>query len=153
MAVNFTSSGRRSRGNLAPLASINVTSLLDITMVLLISFMIIAPTLQSGIAVDLPEVVESSALDSKDNPLVLSVGKGASGSGIRLMLNDESLEVGELRDRLMAEKSRRREVVLVIKGDKSVPWQEMAQVLGAVQASGIAGMSLVTMPTEAPPSE
>ena len=148
MAGSFSSSSRRSRGNLTPLASINVTSLLDITMVLLISFMIIAPTLQSGIAVDLPEVEESSALETKDSPLVLSVAKGKDGSGVQLMLNEEGVALDRLRDRLVAERERRREVVLVVKGDKSVPWQEMAQVLGAVQASGIAGMSLVTEPTE-----
>lgn len=57
----------RSRGRMPQEATINVTSLLDLTMVLLISFMIIAPTLQNGIEVDLPEVEEADALDVRSS--------------------------------------------------------------------------------------
>ena len=57
--------GRRSRRRVRPNAEINMTSLIDIMLVLLIVFMIAAPMLTSGVAVDLPQA-ESSPLPGQD---------------------------------------------------------------------------------------
>jgi biopolymer transport protein TolR len=123
-----------------------VTSLLDITMVLLISFMIIAPTLQSGINVDLPEVEDAEAIDTKATSVLLSVALDKENGSARILINEEPVALESLRSRLEKEHRLNPRVSLVVQGDKGVPWQDMAAVIGAVQASGIQGMSLVTIP-------
>jgi len=145
MALNLSSS-RRSRSRLSSHATINVTSLLDITMVLLISFMIIAPTLRSGITMDLPEVEDSTAVDTKETSVVVSVSveKGSGKAVVRV--DDETVAIKDLRETLADLHKARPKASLLVQGDKSVPWQDMAEVIGAVQASGMPGMSLLTVP-------
>ena len=150
MAANFSSS-RRSRSRLAPNATINVTSLLDITMVLLISFMIIAPTLKSGIAMDLPEVADATALDTKAEAVVVSVSLGSGEEGVVVRIDDDEVPLADLRDRLRDLHVDQPKLSLMVQGDKSVPWESMAKVIGAVEASGIPGMSLVTIPPKKTP--
>lgn len=150
MSANFSSS-RRGRGRLAPNASINVTSLLDITMVLLISFMIVAPTLKSGITMDLPEVSDATPVDSKESAVVVSVALGAGAEGVTVLIDDEEVSVDDLRERLQDLHAQKPKMTLMVEGDKSVPWEDMAKVIGAVEASGIPGMSLVTVPPKKTP--
>jgi biopolymer transport protein TolR len=54
--------------------------------------------------------------------------------------------LADLRDRLRDLHVEQPKLSLMVQGDKSVPWESMAKVIGAVEASGIPGMSLVTIP-------
>ena len=65
MAVNLNSGGGRHRpGRTRPMAEINVTPLVDVMLVLLIVFMVAAPLLTVGVAVDLPETAADPDADS-----------------------------------------------------------------------------------------
>ena len=64
--------GRRKR---KPMGDINVTPLVDVMLVLLIVFMVTAPLLTTGVAVDLPRA-ESSPLPGQDEPLSVTVDAG-----------------------------------------------------------------------------
>ena len=60
-------------GNSGPtdaIASINVTPLVDVMLVLLVIFMVTAPIIQQGVQVDLPKV-SGSPIASQDPPLVV----------------------------------------------------------------------------------
>ncbi len=127
------------------IATINVTSLLDITMTLLIAFMIVAPTLNYGIDVQLPEV-EAKAVKTEKDPLVVSVS--LTGGKPSVFLGERKISVDELSRSLAERKATQPDVVVVIQGDKNVSWETMAEVIGAVQRSGVEGVSLLTTPPD-----
>lgn len=139
---------RRGRARMAvkPMASINVTSLLDICMVLLIAFMIVAPALNYGLDVRLPEV-QATAVETQDTAKVISVKY--DNSATKIMLGNEVVDLDSLGDKLdsaMKSLVAGRKLSVVIQGDRTVPWEEMAKVIGVVQRSGVEGVSLLTTP-------
>lgn len=71
ISSSYRSSSRRgSRRN----ADINITNLMDVMMVLLVVFMVAAPLMTSGIALDLPKV-GGKALEGKETSINISVDK------------------------------------------------------------------------------
>jgi biopolymer transport protein TolR len=95
MAGSFAPSGaerigRRGRRRVRPTAEINMTSLIDVMLVLLIVFMIAAPMLTSGVAVDLPQA-ESSPLPGQDEPLSVTVDRAG-----KIWLQDSEITLEEL---------------------------------------------------------
>lgn len=145
MAGEIFSSSRRFRRRMAPVATINVTSLLDIAMVLLISFMVVTPAFQNAIEVNLPEV-DSSAVPSQERAVVLSVTFDKSSNASRIYFGEQEVSLDTLNKMLADAKEKKADVSLIVQGDKTVPWNDMAAVLGAIQSSGIERMSLATVP-------
>lgn len=145
MAGEIFSSSRRFRRRMAPVATINVTSLLDIAMVLLISFMVVTPAFQNAIEVNLPEV-DSSAVPSQERAVVLSVTFDKLSNASRIYFGEQEVSLDTLNKMLADAKEKKPDVSLIVQGDKTVPWNDMAAVLGAIQSSGIERMSLATVP-------
>lgn len=71
----------RKHGRRKPMAEINVVPYIDVTLVLLIIFMITTPMLQTGVEVDLPQA-ESKTVESEGEgnnpPIVISIKEQAS---------------------------------------------------------------------------
>ena len=65
-------SGRHQPGRMRPMAEINVTPLVDVMLVLLIVFMVAAPLLTVGVAVDLPET-SANPIQESGEPLTVTV--------------------------------------------------------------------------------
>ena len=75
MGANLNPGGGRHRpGRTRPMAEINVTPLVDVMLVLLIVFMVAAPLLTVGVAVDLPETAANPIQDSGE-PLTVTVSE------------------------------------------------------------------------------
>lgn len=130
---------------MAPVATINVTSLLDIAMVLLISFMVVTPAFQNAIEVNLPEV-DSAAISSQERASVVSVTFDKAQNQTRVYFDDQVVSLDSLREMLAGAKAKKPDVGIIVQGDRAVPWNDMAAVLGAIQTSGIERMSLATLP-------
>jgi len=87
---------RRARGERTPLnAEINVVSLIDVMMLLMIIFMITAPMMQGGVDVSLPRA-EARPLDAK-RPLVVSITRDG-----RIYLDEVRVSLGEFRSMFRA---------------------------------------------------
>ena len=67
------SGGRRGRRR-QPMADINVTPMVDVMLVLLIIFMVAAPLLVTGVAVDLPKTA-AKALPSDNEPISVTIDR------------------------------------------------------------------------------
>src|SRR5437660_12887987 len=67
-------SGRRRRGvpRYGAMAEINMTPFIDVMLVLLIIFMVAAPLLATGVAVDLPQTM-SAPLNIAQKPITISI--------------------------------------------------------------------------------
>ena len=85
--------GRAGRRKRRPMGDINVTPLVDVMLVLLIVFMITAPLLTTGVAVDLPRA-ESSPLPGQDEPLSVSIDVQG-----RVFLQESEIALDQLETR------------------------------------------------------
>lgn len=135
---------RRQRVVSEPLANINVTSLLDITFVLLIAFMIVAPALKHGLDLDLPEVRNAPNLNP-DKPLSVAVKSGPVMTDIYLEGRPVVLE--ELAAQIRGiDPDLSRPVTL--EGDKRADWESMARVIAELRNGGVTNIGIVTVPAE-----
>ena len=134
-AVSSNSKFRRRR--YTPIADINVTPLVDVMLVLLIIFMITAPLLQVGVPVDLPKT-SAQQVGGKDEPLVVSVN--AQGE---VFLGETKYELAELGTKLKAVHEEKPDQRVFMRGDKSVDYGKMMEVMGVVIDSGFRQLGLL----------
>jgi biopolymer transport protein ExbD len=149
---------RRHRRSMKPNAEINLTSLLDVAFVLLIAFMIVAPSLKYGVDLQLPSMKEGAPQLSSDqqnlSTIVITRALASAGTGgIRTYLLDgEAVELGEMEKRLLAKKQKLGEKMSVeIQADKDVPYDAFVQAVGAVRRAGVEAVGL-PVDTNAPGS-
>ena len=123
------------------LSEINVTSLVDVTLVLLIVFMITAPLLRSGMQVDLPQTV-AKEIDPKESVL-LTVNKNGD-----IYWDKEKINLNVLRDRLEKRKQSNRLQPILLQGDKEVAYGTIIAVMDIVKELEIPNVGLVLKPRQ-----
>jgi biopolymer transport protein TolR len=122
------------------LPDINVTPLVDVVLVLLIIFMVIAPELEHGERVELPAITtpDDQAGKKKVDPVTVTIS--AAGS---LFLEKEPVPtLDALGDRVKAAHDENPERRILLKGDSSVPYSKFRDALAILQAKGLPGVSL-----------
>lgn len=118
---------------------------IDVMLVLLVIFMVTAPMLTQGVQVDLPRALAEAITDNDATPpLIVSV----DGEG-KLYLNtaeepDQPLDEQLLLAQIVAEKARRPDRSVLVKGDRRVPYDEVIRTLSALRAAGITSVGLMT---------
>jgi biopolymer transport protein TolR len=126
-----------------PMGEINMTPLIDVMLVLLVIFMITAPLMTSSLKLDLPQ---SGAAQSSDASPFIAVAIDAQG---KLYLGDELLDTATLSARL-ADKAKKNAMLEVqLRADKSVPYGQVAQLIGQVQQAGLSRIAFVAEPNAA----
>jgi biopolymer transport protein TolR len=136
MAVGLQGKGK-GRARYRPLAEINVTPMVDVMLVLLIIFMVTAPLLTSGVPVDLPKV-SAKPINSDAEPLTVSVN--AEG---KIYLQDQVLELPDLVAKLQAISKDNNERRIFVRGDKSVAYGTILQVMGTITEGGFTKVALL----------
>ena len=133
-----------SDDDLAPLAEINVTPLVDVMLVLLIIFMVTAPMLSAGLHVELPQASTAKPVDPQ-NPVVLTIQSDG-----KISLGGDEIEraamVAAVR-RLMGDTPR----VVHVRGDREVSYGEVVGVLDELALNGITKLSLIANQRSAEP--
>jgi biopolymer transport protein TolR len=129
---NRTSSGS--------IAQINVTPLVDVMLVLLVIFMVTAPIIQQGVAVDLPKT-RAAPLTAQEEPLVVGVAQNGS-----IYLNDNPIALADLRTKLVAIAQARPDHQVLLRADRNVPYGDVVRVIAAVKEAGVARLGMVTEP-------
>lgn len=130
--------GRR-RGNSAAMADINITPFVDVMLVLLIIFMVAAPMLTVGVPLKLPETAAASLPTEQEEPLTISV----SADGGLFIMSSEVAET-DLIPKLVAIAAERTSKKVFIRADGSIPYERVAQIMGALNANGFREIGLVT---------
>ncbi len=123
------------------LSEINVTSLVDVTLVLLIVFMITAPLLRSGMNVDLPQAA-AKEIDPGE-AIVLTVTKTGE-----LYWNKEKITLQVLRERLSKRKASHRLKPVLLQGDKDVPYGRVIAVMDVLKELELAKLGLILKPRQ-----
>ncbi len=135
------SGGRRGkrRGHSAAMSEINVTPFVDVMLVLLIIFMVAAPLLTVGVPVQLPETAANALPTEQEEPLTITMV--ADG---RLMIQETETAEGELIPRLQAIAAERTSKKLFLRADGTIPYERVAQMMGALNRGGFNEIGLVT---------
>ena len=113
-------------------ADINVTPLVDVMLVLLIIMMLIAPMLQQGVAVTLPEAGNTEPKpDTQDQTVV------AIDSANQFWVNGLQFSKGDFAARVKAALEDKKEKVVLIRGDKDAKYSAIMQAMDDLRAVGI----------------
>lgn len=128
--------GRRGRSR--PMAEINVTPFVDVMLVLLIVFMVTAPLLTVGVPVDLPKT-HAQALGQDREPLSVTVRRDG-----RIYLQNTPISEDDLVPRLTAISGNGYDQRIFVRGDKSVDYGRVMQVMALISAAGFTHIGLVT---------
>jgi len=123
------------------LSEINVTSLVDVTMVLLIVFMITAPLLRSGMKVDLPQTV-AKEIDPNES-IVLTIDPSGA-----LFWRKEKISLPVLKERLQNRKASNRLQPILLQGDKHVAYEHVIAVMDVIKELGLGNLGLVLKPRQ-----
>ncbi len=144
--MNVGGSHRRTRKRRGPMSEINVVPYIDVTFVLLMIFMITAPLVQTGVDVDLPQA-DSASVDLKDEPpVIISIKKDGAfyiDIGDR---QDEAVDQDILYTRVAAVLRNNPKAQIYVRGDHTVEYGKIVQVMAAVKAAGAPKVGLMTTP-------
>ena len=128
--------GRRRRSR--PMSEINVTPFVDVMLVLLIVFMVTAPLLTVGVPVDLPKT-HAQALGQDREPLSVTIRKGG-----RIYVQNTPVGDDDLVPRLTASAANGYDQRIFVRGDKSVDYGRVMEVMAMISAAGFTHIGLVT---------
>jgi biopolymer transport protein TolR len=131
------------------MGEINVVPYIDVTLVLLIIFMITTPMLQTGVEVDLPQA-ESAMVEQKEGepPIILSIKeKGEYYINVDGQ-NDELIEPELINDRVALVLSKKPGTQVLISADKGVDYGTVVTVMAALKNAGVPTVGLMTKPED-----
>ena len=128
-------------------AEINVVPYIDVTLVLLVVFMITAPLLMQGVKVELPEA-NSAPMDTKDQePFIVSIkADGSYWIDVKGENQTESLAV--IKDRLSKILRQSPRIPVLVWGDSKVDYGTVVNLMSELQAAGASSVGLVTEPPQ-----
>ena len=127
---------RRGSGELSVSAEINVTSLVDVVLTLLVIFMITAPMLQGGVEVSVPRARTESVPSSEG--VVVSLDRTGA-----IFIGQERVAWEEFDTRFPQAVRSRGARTVYLRADRSLPYGRVVQVLGAMKAANVASVSLI----------
>jgi biopolymer transport protein ExbD len=122
-----------------PKSDINVTPLVDVMLVLLIIMMLIAPMLQKGVAVQLPEA--GNTVDKPDTQEQTVVAIDAAN---RFWVNGLEYPKTEFADKVRAALEDKTEKVVLIKGDKDASYGAIMEAMDDLRKVQIEDIGLIT---------
>ena len=131
----------RGRDRLVLNAEINVVSLIDVMMLLMIIFMITAPMMQGGVDISLPQA-QARPLESKSG-LTVTIDR----SGV-IFVDEARLTLAQFNSSFKALAQRRGSGGVYLRADQRVPYGSVVKVLAIMRASGVGDVGLVAEPSE-----
>ncbi len=120
------------------MAEINVTPLVDVMLVLLIVFMVAAPLLTVGVAVDLPETA-AQPIPEQGEPLTVTITNDGT-----IYVQETAVEIDNLVPQLEAIATAGYDQRIYIRGDQARTYGEVVRVMGRINTAGFRRIGLVT---------
>ena len=134
MAFNLKRSERE------PMSEINVTPFVDVMLVLLIIFMVTAPLLTVGVQVDLPET-SADTLPEESEPLTLTINSKGE-----VFIQETKIEFDNLNKKILAVSNNRTDTRIYVRGDKTINYGRVLEVMGKLSGSGFTKVALISEP-------
>ena len=127
--------------DLADLAEINVTPLVDVMLVLLIIFMVTAPMLTQGLEVQLPHAEGRSFELASNNPAKITVARSGAVYVDGTPVGSKNLDM-TLGTMLRGRRVKRA----LLEADEGVPYGRVIAVLDIMNRAGVEQLGMVTQP-------
>jgi len=118
---------------------INVVSLIDVMMLLMVIFMITAPIMQGGVDISLPQA-DVKPLEAK-NGLVITVDRAG-----RIFVDETPFTLAEFRAAIRQLWDKKGGGGVYVRADHRANYGDVIDVLGALRTSGITDIGLVAEP-------
>jgi biopolymer transport protein ExbD/biopolymer transport protein TolR len=132
---------RRRRHRFELNADVNVVSLIDVMLLLLVIFMITAPMMQGGVDITLPKA-ESKPMESKD-----AVAITVNRAGV-ISVDNAPMTLSEFRAAAKALTMNRSKNGVYLRADQGVNYGIVVQLLAILNNAGITNVGLVSEPEE-----
>jgi biopolymer transport protein TolR len=120
-------------------SDINVTPLVDVMLVLLIIMMLVAPMLQQGVAVKLPQAQNTVDKPETQEQTVLAVSKDGS-----FFLNAKPITESDMGTRLNEILENKKEKIVLIKADEEASYSAVMSAMDQLRNAGIEDIGLIT---------
>src|SRR5712691_443151 len=125
----------------ATMAEINIIPLVDVTLVLLLIFMLTAPLMYRGIDVNLPKT--SGKPTAVEERMVLTLTKEQT-----IYVNDKPVALGSLEQTLRDLFKNRQDKTLYLRADQALQYGFVVETMDRIRRSGIEKLGMVTEPTK-----
>ncbi len=134
----FSASGKNS-------ATINVTPLIDVLLVLLVTFLLITPLTPKGEEARIPRpATDQPAGPERVVVLQLSFAAGSAGA-VQLAMNHQKVEWSVLGDTLQQVFKTRGDKTLFLASDREIDFRYIAQAADTAHAAGVDNVAPMTM--------
>lgn len=134
----------RLGGRRKPIAEINVVPYIDVTLVLLIIFMITTPLLQTGVEVDLPQLTSETIEMDSTPPVIVSINQQAQYF-INVGANeDKSVTEQQLLLQIARILEQQPKIKVLVRGDDQVNYGAVLTVMSILQEAGVSDVGMMT---------
>ena len=120
-------------------ADINVTPLVDVMLVLLIIMMLVAPMLQKGVDVRLPQAANGADKPETQEQTVIAINAQR-----QLYLNSVMVREDDLRQKVTEVLESKKEKVVLIKADIDTPYSAVMATMDKLREAQIENVGLIT---------
>lgn len=131
----MASAGNNDNGGI--ISGINVTPMVDVMLVLLVIFMVAAPLLTVGVPLNLPKT-SAAQVTKPQQPIIVSINRAGD-----TFIGDERVADAELKRRLADLAGTDPNRIVYVRGDRSISYAQLMDLLGAVNAAGFSKVSLL----------
>jgi biopolymer transport protein ExbD len=118
-------------------AEINVVSLIDVMMLLLVIFMITAPLMQGGVDVKLP-TADARPLENKSSIVVTVDSRG------RIFVDRDVMSYSEFRAAFKTMVGSKASQGVSLRADARANWETVSRVFAVIRAAGVTQIGIVT---------
>lgn len=123
--------------DLGPISEINVTPFIDVMLVLLIIFMVVAPLATVDVPLNLP-TSKNAASPSSEQPLILSLD-----ASLHLFIDDKQITQDQLANQLQILSKGDKQQRIYIRADKTIPYEKFVDLINQLSALGYSKIALV----------
>jgi biopolymer transport protein ExbD/biopolymer transport protein TolR len=119
-------------------SSINITPLVDVVLVLLIIFMVMAPQMRKGPDVKLPNTEQPVKQGDERGTILVTIDETGG-----MWIDDKPMSPESFADGLHAAVGSETDPKVVIKGDSKLNFRAVRQAMVAIEQAGFRGVGLI----------